>query len=345
MASSMEELQRAAVQLWEAQRLADHEDVPHVRLALLLLDNAAETSLLRSAQRGLLLADWYSDMAYRLRDVASDQPEGQRLKSEIDGKTLSKRRRRKIAHDFAGLADYVFEQEDFDLPAEFAECLKILHRYRNAAYHRDIVRSDVLGPAVQIYFFLCCHLLKHERHIMYQIDTIPPLILEMFGDRGPAGTWPGGSISSQGLGNDLADFFLEARGLDHAGIASALSSHLLGRLATLERHLATIGASVPPGINRYAVLQLVQQAPVEREDFDKEMPEDFWTRPVPVTESVLTEWERAADDLSSLPLALDALGLFAQIDQPLEELEEPVGRFIDDIDRAEQQPFDELRER
>ena len=66
---------------------------------------------------------------------------------------------------------------------------------------------------------------------------------------------------------------------------------------------------------------------------------------MPVTESVLTEWEREADDLSSLPLALDALRRFAQIEQPLEELEEPVDRFIDDIDRAEQQAFDELRGR
>lgn len=33
-----------AVQLWEARRLASYDDVPRGRLALLLLDNAAETS-------------------------------------------------------------------------------------------------------------------------------------------------------------------------------------------------------------------------------------------------------------------------------------------------------------
>ena len=98
---------------------------PHGRLALLLLDNAAETSLRRSAQRGLLFADWYSTWTYLLHDVASDDPEYHGLKSEIDAKTLSKRRRHKIAHDFAGLADYVFEQEDFDLPAEFAGSLSV----------------------------------------------------------------------------------------------------------------------------------------------------------------------------------------------------------------------------
>jgi len=33
MASSMDELERAAVQLWEAKRLAEYEDVAHGRLA------------------------------------------------------------------------------------------------------------------------------------------------------------------------------------------------------------------------------------------------------------------------------------------------------------------------
>ena len=88
----------------------------------------------------------------------------------------------------------------------------------------------------------------------------------------PASEWPSGAADSASLGSELADFFLSVRGLDHAGIASALSAHLLGRLATLDRHLTTIGESVPPGIKRWAVLQLVQQAPVEREDFDRETP-------------------------------------------------------------------------
>ena len=282
-------------------------------------------------------------MAYRLRDVHTDDVEGQRLKSEIDAKTLSKRRRRQIERNFNDLVDYVFAQDGFGLKSEFAECLKILHRYRNAAYHRDTVWPDVLGSAVRIYFFLCCHLLQHERQVFHQIDLIPTAVVEIFGDQVPTSTWPGGTIDSATLGSELADFFLSTRGLDHAGVASALSAHLLGRLAALDRHLTTIGESVPPGIKRWAVLQLVQQAPVEREDFDRETPADFWTRPVPVTEEVLAAWKAAATELRGVEIAFYALRQFAAIEQPLEQLEEPVGRFIDDIDRAEQQAIDEMR--
>jgi hypothetical protein len=159
----------------------------------------------------------------------------------------------------------------------------------------------------------------------------------------PTPTWPGDAIDSATLGRKLADFFLSARGLDHAGVAPALSAHLLGRLAALDRHLATIGESVPPDIKRWAVLQLVQQVPVEPEDFDWEPPADFWTRPVPVTEKVLAGWKAAATELRDVKIAYDALRQFAGIEQPLEQLEEPVGRFIDDIDRAEQQAIDEIR--
>lgn len=339
----MEELERTAVQLWEAKRLAEYEDVAHGRLALLLLDNAAETCLIWSAQSSLIYAEWYGSMACQLRDVGLHDVEGQRLKSEIDAKTVPKRRRRQIERNFNDLVDYVFAQDDFGLRSEFAECLKILHRYRNAAYHRDTVRPDVLGPAVQIYFFLCCHLLKHERQILQEIDQIPTAVAEIFGGQVPTSTWPGPAIDSATLRSELADFFLSTRGLDHAGVALALSAHLLARLATLDRHLATIGQSVPPGIKRWAVLQLVQQAPVEREDFDRETPADFWTRPVPVTEEVLAAWHKAATELFGVEIAFDALRQFAAIEQTLERLEEPVGRFIEDIDRAEQQAIDEMR--
>jgi hypothetical protein len=46
--------ERTVVQLVEARRLADFDDVPHGRRALLLLDNAAETLLYRRAKEVLV---------------------------------------------------------------------------------------------------------------------------------------------------------------------------------------------------------------------------------------------------------------------------------------------------
>jgi hypothetical protein len=178
----MEQLDRTVVQLWEAKRLAAWADVAHGRLALLLLDNAAEMSLMRTAEASMVYAEMYKSLAYVLRDVTPDDEAGQKLKKEIEAGTISKRRKKQIERNFDALVDYVFEGKEFALATEFAECLKILHRYRNAAYHRDAVRADVLGPAVQILFFLCCHLLKSERQVVGEIKKAPPTILEVFGD-------------------------------------------------------------------------------------------------------------------------------------------------------------------
>jgi hypothetical protein len=54
--------------------------------------------------------------------------------------------------------------------------------------------------------------------------------------------------------------------------------------------LDVIGKSTPPGVTRWATLRLVQQAPVEHEDFDADPPDDFWTKPLPVSEEVIEIW-------------------------------------------------------
>ena len=343
LASSMDQLERTVVQIQEAERLATWGDVPHGRLALLLLDNAAEMSLMRTAEASMMYAEMYNKLAYLVRDVEPGDVEGQKLKAEIESETISKKRKRQIERNFDALVDYVFEGKEFALGVEFAECLKILHRYRNAAYHRDTVRADVLGPAVQILFFLCCHLLKSERQLMHEIKEAPSGILEVFGGNPPESSWPAQSFDTQTLARHVADRLLDELELDHRGIAEALSNHLIARLAALVRDLDQIGTSIPPGVNRWATLRLVQQGPREREDFDADPPNDFWTRPLPVTERVIETWFLEAQSLRDIPVAHDALRAFAEIEKPLEVIEEPVARFILDLDRVEQQRIDEMR--
>lgn len=307
-----------------------------------VLDNAAEMSLMRTAAASMIYAEMYNDMTYVLRNVDPDDEEGQKLKGEIEAGTISKKRKKQIEHNFDALVDYVFEGKEFALTAEYAECLKILHRYRNAAYHRDTVRANVPGPAVQILFFLCCHLLS-ERQLMHEIKAAPSGILEVFGGNPPKSSWPAHSFDTQTLTRHVADRLLDELELDHHGIAEALSDHLIARLAGLVGDLDEIGASVPPGVTRWTTLRLVQQAPRERKDSDADPPDDFWTRPLPVTEELIETWFLKARSLRHIPIAHDALRAFAEIERPLEVIEEPVARFILDLGRLEQQRLDELR--
>jgi hypothetical protein len=59
----MEQLERTVAQIWEAKRLAAWGDTPHGRLALLLLDNAAEMSLMRTTETSMIHAQMCNDMA------------------------------------------------------------------------------------------------------------------------------------------------------------------------------------------------------------------------------------------------------------------------------------------
>jgi hypothetical protein len=110
----------------------------------------------------------------------------------------------------------------------------------------------------------------------------------------------------------------------------------------LDHDLDRIGENTLPSINRWATLPVVQQAPRGREDFDAPTSEDFWTRAVPITQDVIDSWVIKAEYLKSVRVAHDAPRLFGEIEEPLEALEEPVGRFIDDIERIERQRFDEM---
>lgn len=343
MTSSMAELERTIVQLWEAKRLASKNDVPHGRLALLLLDNAIEISLMRSAKSLMSFASLYNNAVDLLKDFEPDDEEGKRLKREIQSRTMSKTKRKKIERDFGALVDYVFEEKADELPAEFAECLKILHRYRNAAYHRDSVREDVLGPAVQIQFYLFCHLLAAEQPLMSEIAALPAIVAEILDDQSVTGSGLGASAS--GVRRRIADRVLGELNLDHRGIAAALSAHLMGRLDQLDRDLTTIGEGLPIPTNRWATLRLVQQAPSEPAEFEAELPDDFWTRELPVDEAVLATWNADAVVLRDVSEAHVALRSFAQIEQALEDLEEPIERFLEDLDRAEQRRWDEIRGR
>ncbi len=328
-------------QLLEAKRLAGYGDVAHGRLALLLLDNAAEVSLRRTAATTMTWAQLYNNAAIQLRDVDPEQDGLQELLDEIGARTVSRTLAKRIDRGYDALVDFVADRAPDSLPPEHAECFKIVHRYRNAAYHCNAVRADVLRPAVEILFFLCCHLLKKERQIVQELAPPPALVLEFLGDL-PSEVEPSiNAHSAVGLSGRFADALLADLHLDHLEIARALSDHLVGRLGQLENDLDTIGTSMRTPLS--TTLRLVQQSPETPEQFAAPLAHDFWTRDLPVTEPTLTDWRERANQLAQVGDARDALRAFAAVERPIEDLEKPVARWIEDIDRAEQARLDWLR--
>jgi hypothetical protein len=166
--------------------LADFNDVAHGRLALLLLDNAAETLLSRRAEEALIWADVHGNALKTLErlGVSADE-DHQAFIEELRAKAVSEKTRQKIRQNFSDLVRFVFSRPDCGLAPELAGCLNALHRYRNAAYHQDLIRNDVLDPANAIYFYLCCQLLKHQKSMVMEIAPPPAVVIEVFGGQLP----------------------------------------------------------------------------------------------------------------------------------------------------------------
>ncbi len=140
----------------ECQRLMKLDTAPHLRIALLLIDNVAElimaqkitNDLARNHQRGMVLKVAENEAGFWPDDLVED----------ARARYVPPRRRRDIDKWFDAKVDLLVEHKF--LVEELGSGLKWLHRYRNDAYHNAELRTRVLRPAVRIYFYMCCDLLE-----------------------------------------------------------------------------------------------------------------------------------------------------------------------------------------
>jgi len=151
----MQQRQFVLLQLDESVRFIRSGSLPELRVALLLLDNAAELQLHRWA-RGQLQRD---AMTRRYLE------EGRRAGMTTDvleywesQKILPLGEERRVLRVFDELLRYVSEIKNALDPA-IAAALSHLHRYRNEAHHRGHIREATLRTAVLLFFEINCHML------------------------------------------------------------------------------------------------------------------------------------------------------------------------------------------
>jgi hypothetical protein len=331
-------LERTVVQLVEARRLADFDNVPHGRLALLLLDNAAETMLYRQAKEALGWAGWYSKMLKQLGPFEDgDDEDLKALREGLESKTVSEKTRKKIEQNFTDLVKFVFSRPDCGLERELASCLNALHRYRNAAYHQDFVSADVLGPANEIYFNLCCQLLKDQRFTMMAALAEPPAsVAALLPDLPTAPVLN----DEKTLGDSVADKLLAQHHLDHGGITSALAAHLVARIGVVERNLDEFITYLGYR-DKVSALRVIQLMPYG--DEPPTVPDDFLTRKLDVTDRTIQSWTRRAAAISDLSSAQDALRQFDEVESAVARFEDQLEPFMIAIDREIEREIDTRR--
>lgn len=149
------------LQLDEACRHIKDGRLAQLRLALLLLDNAAEIQMERCINNQLM----YDDFNERIRNRLLEAPEEERsnnlpdnLRELIEWQPLTLNEKRSVRRYFDEKVRFLSERvKDFDV--RLAKPLSYLHKYRNEAYHHAKVRKETIETAAKLLLDINCELL------------------------------------------------------------------------------------------------------------------------------------------------------------------------------------------
>ena len=142
----MDRIVVVADQILEAKRLLRSSEFSHLRIALLLLDNAAETLIGRTI-RDMRVVPLTERQIRRARARMSD--EEFRSWKALFGHQMPWECGEKV--------DFIVQKGMIEHPV--GRVLKAIHRYRNEAYHRDTIRPQTIRSAVTVLFDLVTDLL------------------------------------------------------------------------------------------------------------------------------------------------------------------------------------------
>ena len=339
----MQQIERLVVHVEEAIRLAERLDEPSQRLSLLLLDSAAELMLHRECEYQL----WWERDDFRSLGALLERerrtglpPELETERQRLESKVTSKKRRKKISSAFDSKAGFLVERRI--VPEPTARALQKLHKYRNEAYHRDLIRPATLHAAVKIYAYLVCSLMRDipVHSIVYTggQPALPPRLAKYFPD---GATFDpelqvviAASLSARVLSSDPA-----------SEIPEALAAHLLDRLEALEEALE-YGADFmndlrPEAWDKESVLRLLQIGDVYKAAFAT--PETAMAEHAAIGLKNLARWRRGAAALAKQRDIIKAFGRFAYLEDLLEPIETPAMDMVRSIDDEVDRQIEERR--
>lgn len=159
----MERLILIVEQLEECKRLILDGGLSQLRMALLLLDNAAEIMMYRQMKSEFAVSRMYENTLKSLETLQRHDMEtkrreelNQRIK-DLQERMVPLREKRQIARYFDEKVKFLTQRKC--MGESVAAFLASMHRYRNSAHHQDKVRKETLRPAVLMLFEVVCDLI------------------------------------------------------------------------------------------------------------------------------------------------------------------------------------------
>jgi hypothetical protein len=314
-------MRRIAVPIVTARKLFDVGTAEHVRLALIVLDGAAEMLLRKNvSEHSFLLASgeqmFSNDTKARADGITTSSPlqpitfpigPDQEVLPVTRLPYLSRRQRKKLRDDFGPNADMAvlygaIEQQQ-------SQVLKDAHHYRNVAYHQDSVDPLTLKSTVVLQMLAVATLLHRVKPMVQRgLYSDQEVIL-----RTELNLSKEVELSLEGLG----EFLTSGIQLDTTTATGTYSASISWRVSEVNRSLRRIadGLSPEPGdISALDALRLCQ--------LDEPWPtlDECRKTAVAVGPEVLNSWEAEANVIARLNEPAEALRRFRAVDEPLRDL-------------------------
>jgi hypothetical protein len=324
----MERLHRTVVQLEEAKRFILNGDVPHLALALILLDNAAEVMMRRIVEDILGTAEMYARMGERLAALPVN-PKSEAFRRDIEARIVAPRRQEKIRRYFPEKTKFLSEERS-RIPPSTARALEHLHTYRNEIQHHDHVRRESIRPVVLILFDICTDLLvKLDPGASVWESNEDYDWLQRYGfDRRPFF-----GLGVDDLRERIAAQLRQDLPLDTAEIRNAFIAHLGERLDAMDDLISFVAVNSSIGPDRADALKAIQFWKQKDRPARHDAGEFPSFRPEHDLNS-LTQWRAAVAGLNPIEDKIEIFDRFATIEDEFEPLESAIEEIASALDAA-----------
>lgn len=328
----MERLHRTVVQIEVAKQSIQNGDLAHLRVALILLDNAVEVMMHRIIKDELFHTDMYERMLRNFPKGPLDA-KGEELRREMASHVISRRRRDEIRRYFGAKVDFLSDRDRIPRPG--ARALKHLHNYRNETQHEDLVREESIRAVVMLLFDI-------STDFLVRLKT-------------GSTSWRGGAdygwlqkygvqrprlfLGSEDVRQHIAQQLRADLPLDDAEIRKSLIVHLTERLDAMEGQLDYVRENMELK-DAAEALRHVQFWKSSPGHVDPPKLSSFVARHDLTS---IAKWRAGVEALNSIADKLDMFDQFATIEDDFEPLERMIDDVVGDIDEQIQLAIDIAR--
>lgn len=332
----MQRLQFVLFQMDEAKRYLASGPLPGLRVALMLLDNAAEVLFDRWIEGDLAHDDLSERIQLRAREAGIPETHPQFV-DLYQRRFLTGKEKRKVSRLFDEKIRYVTEIKP-TVPPQTGSVLSHLHRYRNEAHHSARVRPETVRTSGMIFLELCCQLIESLGQVSagYSSSEDFSWLMSRFQQK-PIDLWHEGTMATV-----LAQF-RDGLPIGESGLRETLATNLESRLEDLSEGLEFISTETHVAVDRAAALAESQRftlAEIKRSAPYRGTPPKL---DEPVSLSHLDSMESIPGCIRNSSDSLAGFRIYADADAELERIEFMVQGLVGAIDAEIQMAVDRAR--